>query len=65
MSCITLRDSTEWVETVEDDWNVLVGVDKEKIIKKANDFEPKGEQRDVFGSGDASEKITKVLKDLQ
>jgi len=63
--CVTLRDSTEWVETVEDGWNVLVGASKEKIAKMANDFEPKGEQRDVFGSGNASEKITKVLKGLQ
>jgi UDP-N-acetylglucosamine 2-epimerase (non-hydrolysing) len=63
--CITLRENTEWVETVEDGWNVLAGANKEKIVKMANDFEPTNEQRDVFGSGDASEKITKVLKDLQ
>ena len=30
--CITLRNETEWVETVKDGWNVLVGADKEKII---------------------------------
>ena len=60
--CITLRENTEWVETMEDGWNVLTGANKEKIVKKANDFEPEGEQRDVFGSGDASEKITKVLE---
>jgi UDP-N-acetylglucosamine 2-epimerase (non-hydrolysing) len=60
--CVTLRDTTEWIETVEDGWNVLVGANKEKIVKMANDFEHKGEQRDVFGCGDASEKITKVIK---
>jgi UDP-N-acetylglucosamine 2-epimerase (non-hydrolysing) len=37
--CITLRDSTEWVETVEDGWNVLVGASKEKIVKMTNDVE--------------------------
>jgi UDP-N-acetylglucosamine 2-epimerase len=60
--CITLRENTEWVETVEDGWNVLVGSNKEKIVTMANDFEPKNEQRDVFGDGNASEKITKVLE---
>jgi UDP-N-acetylglucosamine 2-epimerase (non-hydrolysing) len=60
--CITIRDSTEWIETVEDGWNVLTGANKEKIVKMANDFEPKGKQRDVFGSGDASEKIVEGIK---
>ena len=60
--CITLRENIEWVETVEDGWNVLVGADKKKIAKMANDFEPKNEQRDVFGNGDARDKITKVLE---
>ncbi|HJH26371.1 MAG TPA: UDP-N-acetylglucosamine 2-epimerase (non-hydrolyzing) [Methanophagales archaeon] len=63
--CITLRENTEWVETVEDGWNVLTGAEKEKIVNKANDFEPKGEQRDVFGNGDASERITKLLRGLK
>ena len=63
--CITLRENTEWVETVEDGWNVLVGADKDKIIKMANEFEPKGEQRDVFGKGDASEKIREIIEGLQ
>jgi len=62
---ITLRDTTEWVETVEDGWNVLVDANKEKIVKMANDFEPEGEQRDVFGSGDASEKISEVVKETR
>jgi UDP-GlcNAc3NAcA epimerase len=52
--CVTLRETTEWIETVEDGWNVLVGENKETILRMANDFEPKGEQRDVFGGGDAS-----------
>jgi UDP-N-acetylglucosamine 2-epimerase len=60
--CITLRENTEWVETIEDGWNVLVGTSKEKIIETANDFEPKNAQRNVFGSGDASEKIVKVIR---
>jgi UDP-N-acetylglucosamine 2-epimerase (non-hydrolysing) len=63
--CITLRENTEWVETVDDGWNVLAGADKEKIIKKANDFEPKGEQRDVFGDGKASERIAEIINDWE
>ena len=64
MPCITLRENTEWVETVEDGWNVLVGVDKEKIVKVANDLDPTNEQRYVLGSGDASEGITKIIDDF-
>jgi len=63
--CITLRETTEWVETVEDGWNLLVGAESEKIVGMANDFEPEGEQRDVFGSGDASERIVKIIGGLR
>jgi UDP-N-acetylglucosamine 2-epimerase (non-hydrolysing) len=59
--CITLRENTEWIETVEDGWNVLVGSDKKNIIKIVNDFEPDGKQRNVFGNGSASEKIAKII----
>ena len=59
--CITLRDNTEWVETVEDGWNVCVGVDKKKIIEMVQEFEPRGEKKDVFGKGDASKKIGELI----
>jgi len=63
--CITLRENTEWVEAVEDGWNVLVGANKEKIIKKADDFEPKNKQRNVFGNGDACKRIKRIIGELQ
>jgi len=63
--CITLRNTTEWFETLEDGWNVLVGTDKGKIVKKANEFEPKGKQRNVFGICNASEKIAEIIEGLQ
>jgi len=59
--CITLRDETEWVETVEDGWNVLVGSDEDKIIEMTNGLMPEGEQRRVFGDGNASKMIAKTL----
>jgi len=56
--CITLREDTEWIETVRDGWNVLVGADKEKIIKMVKEFEPSSEMHsEKFGSGDASREI--------
>jgi len=59
--CLTLRENTEWVETVEDVWNVLVGSDREKIIKAVKGFEANRVQRNVFGDGKASEKIVEVI----
>ena len=59
--CITLRNTTEWVETVEDGWNALVGANKEKIVKMAMEFEPEGVQRNIFGEGYASKRIKEIL----
>ncbi|MFH1961987.1 MAG: UDP-N-acetylglucosamine 2-epimerase (non-hydrolyzing) [bacterium] len=59
--CITLRENTEWVETVEDGWNVLVGANKELIVQMVREFNPHKPQRDMFGDGKASEKIVEIL----
>lgn len=59
--CITLRENTEWVETVEDGWNVLVGADKKKIIWAINEFQPQHPQRMVFGDGKAAENIIDII----
>lgn len=58
---ITLRENTEWVETVEDGWNILVGAEKLNILRAVREFEPDKRKRDVFGKGDASNKIVNIL----
>ena len=61
--CITLRNTTEWTETVEDGWNVLVGADKDTIIEMTNDFEPSLNTHNYkFGEGNASEKINEIIR---
>jgi len=57
--CITLRDTTEWVETLG--WNILVGADKAKILDAIQHFSPTGERLNVFGNGSASNKICEAL----
>ena len=61
--CITMRENTEWVETVEDRWNVLVGVDYDKIRDAILNFEGAKERGNIFGNGKASEMICKILND--
>lgn len=63
--CITLRENTEWVETVEDGWNVLVGADKGMIVKMVDGFTPSlSMYKDRFGIGDASERIISIIDDI-
>lgn len=59
--CITMRDETEWVETVENGWNVITGSDKEKILNAILNFNPTGEQKMVFGLGNAADIISEKL----
>jgi len=58
--CITLRENTEWIETVEEGWNVVAGVDKETIVKLVEEFEPCREQGNIFGR-DACKNIADIL----
>jgi len=59
--CITLRDETEWTETVEVGWNKLVSVDVETIVNEWKKFTPPAEQPPIFGDGKAGEKIAEIL----
>jgi len=61
--CITLRDTTEWIETVEDGWNVLVGTDTAKIIELSRNFTPSSTHSGMFGEG-ACEKIAELLGNI-
>jgi UDP-N-acetylglucosamine 2-epimerase len=62
--CITLREETEWVETVEAGWNRLCGVDEEAIITAFGSWFPSGDRPLFYGDGTASEQIHRVLKEL-
>jgi UDP-GlcNAc3NAcA epimerase len=59
--CITLRDETEWVETVQSGWNVLVGTDGAKLRAAFLDWRPAGERPPIYGDGQAAERIGAVL----
>jgi len=59
--CITFRENTEWVETVEDGWNILVGADRMKITRAISDFSPAGHQNEVFGTAGASGRIREII----
>lgn len=59
--CITMRDETEWVETVENGWNIVVGTDKSKILDGIVNFIPNKVQQNIFGDGHAAEKILKII----
>ena len=58
--CITLRPSTEWVETVENGWNVLVDLDAGAALE-ALEREPPAEHQQLYGDGHASERVVSAL----
>jgi UDP-GlcNAc3NAcA epimerase len=58
-NCVTMRDQTEWVELIENGYNVLVGADKKALVdqsklmlNKKNDF-----SKNLYGGGNAGNKI--------
>ena len=61
--CITLREQTEWVELVENGFNILVGSDADKLkaafellSNKISDF-----SLDLYGGGEAAERAAKFI----
>lgn len=60
--CVTLRNNTEWVETIEDGWNILVGSNTDKIFKAVKEFKPSSIcHRNVYGQGSAGQEIASTI----
>jgi UDP-GlcNAc3NAcA epimerase len=57
--CITMREETEWIETVTTGWNTLVGVDAAKFREALQKPLP-ATRPPIFGDGHAAERIAEL-----
>jgi len=60
--CITLREQTEWVETIEIGWNQLVNPLKVDLTAKLSNLQDGQEVEGVYGNGQAAEQIVAIMK---
>ena len=63
--CVTLRPSTEWVDTVETGANTLVDDDPERLAEAVATARMPGERPQLYGDGHAAEKIAQTLVRLR
>jgi UDP-GlcNAc3NAcA epimerase len=63
--CVTLREETEWVETVEEGWNRLVGLDPDAAITALDELPDAGERTspaaELYGGGKAGERVAAAI----
>ncbi len=63
--CVTLRERTEWVETVESGWNRLAGLDADRALEAVGDLtgRRRGERPDpgIYGDGQAGRRCVEEL----
>jgi UDP-N-acetylglucosamine 2-epimerase len=59
--CITMRTETEWVETLEAGWNVVVGADREKIVELVKSLKLGNPRPELYGDGKAGENIASIV----
>jgi UDP-GlcNAc3NAcA epimerase len=60
--CVTLRDETEWVETLDNRCNVLTGAHRDRIVHAAKAAQHAGPWTAVYGDGNAGDKMIEALR---
>jgi UDP-GlcNAc3NAcA epimerase len=60
--CVTLRDETEWVETVEVGWNTLTGSDGDRIVEAVRTFAPPAAHPSLYGDGSTAAQCVSILE---
>ncbi len=63
VQCVTLRDSTEWVETVQSGWNTLVDLDLDAAWRALDGGVP-AERPELYGDGHAAERCVAAIGTL-
>jgi UDP-N-acetylglucosamine 2-epimerase len=59
--CVTMRNTTEWVETLGTGWNVLVDLDAEAAVRALERPPPGGARPELYGGGHAGERIRDAI----
>ena len=59
--CVTIREQTEWVETVEDGWNVVVGTTTERIVEAVRSAAAPAQPFDRYGGDGASARVVRSI----
>lgn len=64
--CVTLREQTEWIETLDGGWNLLCQTDKNDIINKVQNTHTNSKvfENNYFGNGKATEKIIRIIENV-
>jgi UDP-GlcNAc3NAcA epimerase len=60
--CVTLRDTTEWTETVELGWNRLVGLDTHQALAALNGIARPASRPELYGGGHAARRAVEALE---
>jgi UDP-N-acetylglucosamine 2-epimerase len=59
--CLTLRDETEWVETVQLGWNVLVGANTDRIVARAADVRVPDARPELYGDPESAARCAQLI----
>lgn len=63
--CVTLRDETEWVETIDAGWNVLAGADTDTILKAVANASPGSRDIPEYGDGKSADfMVARLIESL-
>jgi UDP-N-acetylglucosamine 2-epimerase (non-hydrolysing)/UDP-GlcNAc3NAcA epimerase len=58
---VTVREQTEWMETVNAGWNVVVGTDAARIVSAVRTFSPPANRPCIYGEKGAAQRCVDVL----
>lgn len=61
--CVTLRDETEWIETVDAGWNRLAGTDRARISDAIATFRPPASHPPLYACTGVARRIVSLLRD--